>query len=85
MKNKLYYFYSEHCWPCKKVWPIVDMLNEEWANIDKIETNSEDWYAQALKYDLMQTPSIVIEDNETKKFSVISWLQTESTIRWYVE
>lgn len=85
MKNKLYYFYSQHCFPCKQVWPIVDKLNEEWADITKVDTWTEDWYALATKYDLMSTPSIVIEDNATKKFSVIIWNQTEIWLREYVK
>ncbi len=84
MTNKLYYFYSPHCSPCRQLWPIIDKLNEEWADIDKIDTNTDDWYAMALKFDLMQTPAIVVVDNDTNKFSVLNWLQTETWIKAYV-
>ena len=63
MINKLYYFYSQHCWPCRLVSPIIDKLNSEWANIEKVDTGEDDGYAKAVSFDLMQTPSIVIVNN----------------------
>ena len=53
----VFYFYSEHCGPCRAVAPMVDALAERHANLVKVDVMRRPEVAR--RFGVMATPAFV--------------------------
>jgi len=59
----LFYFYSEHCGPCKSVTPLIDDLAERHDGVVKVDVRRH--METARRFGVMGTPSLVRVDDGT--------------------
>lgn len=57
----LFYFYSEHCGPCRSVTPLVEELGQRHDGVVKIDVRRH--MQTARRFGVMGTPSLVRVDN----------------------
>ena len=57
----LFYFYSEHCGPCRKVTPMVDKLAATHPNVVKVDVVHQPDVAR--RFSVMGTPTLIQVDS----------------------
>ena len=60
-RNRLLYFYSQGCAPCRGMTPAVDQLAESHGEVHKIDVRSDP--ETARRYKIRATPTIVLIKN----------------------
>ena len=65
----LFYFYSEHCGPCKAVTPLVDELQGRHEGVVKVDVRRN--MEIARRFGVMGTPTLIrVEDGRIAKIHV---------------
>ncbi len=59
-KKALFYFYSNHCPPCRTMTPRVDRLAERFPNVFKINISESRELGQ--RFSITATPSVIVVD-----------------------
>ena len=59
-EKALFYFYSNHCPPCRKMTPRVDRLSQRFPNVIKINISESRELGQ--RFSITATPSIIVVD-----------------------
>jgi len=63
--NRLYYFYSPSCGPCRSMTPIVDKLASQSNLITKVDISKDPELAG--RFGIRATPTTVVVENNTIK------------------
>jgi thioredoxin 1 len=64
--KSLFYFYSDHCPPCRTMSPRIDRLAERYPNVFKVDVGKA--RELATRFGITATPSmIVIDDSKIEK------------------
>lgn len=58
MKRLLFYFYSEHCGPCRALTPLIDRMAERYDNVVKVDAMKNP--AAAQKFGIRATPTLIL-------------------------
>jgi thioredoxin 1 len=67
--HMLFYFYSEHCGPCKAVTPLVDELGSRQEGVVKVDVRRH--METARRFGVMGTPTLVrVEEGRIVKVHV---------------
>ncbi len=56
----LFYFYSEHCGPCRTLAPLIDTMAERYGNVVKVDVTQQP--AAARQFGVRATPTLVLVD-----------------------
>jgi thioredoxin 1 len=61
-------FYADWCAPCRMMKPVIEELEKEGINVEKIDVDSNQ--SEAMKYGVRGIPTIVVEKDgqEVKRF-----------------
>ncbi|MEW6646438.1 MAG: thioredoxin family protein [Pseudomonadota bacterium] len=54
----LFYFYSEHCGPCRTLAPLIDSMAERHGNVVKVDVMQQP--AAARQFGIRATPTLVL-------------------------
>lgn len=61
-RNKLlFYFYSQHCGPCRTLTPLIDQMAERYGNVVKVDVMHQMGVAQ--RFAIRATPTLVLVEN----------------------
>ena len=75
---RVYYFYSQHCGPCRSTTPLVERLQSDHRNLIKVDVTLEPDLTQA--FGIAATPCFVqVEGGEIKRVYLGS--QSEGKLR----
>ncbi|MFA5626060.1 MAG: thioredoxin family protein [Thiohalomonadaceae bacterium] len=61
MDKLLFYFYSEHCGPCRSLAPLIDRMGERFGNVVKVNVKYQ--ADAARKFGIRATPTIVLVEH----------------------
>ena len=64
-------FYADWCGPCKMMSPIIDEIAEEKQGIKVGKVNVDNNQELAIKYDVMNIPTIIVFENGVPKKTFI--------------
>lgn len=63
-RNKLlFYFYSEHCGPCRTLGPLIDTMATRYGNVVKVDVSRQT--AVARQFGIRATPTLVLVEAGT--------------------
>ncbi|PYZ02979.1 thiol reductase thioredoxin [Halogeometricum sp. wsp3] len=57
-------FYADWCGPCKTQDPILDDLEEEWADVEFEKINVDEEQDVANEYQVRSLPTLIIENDD---------------------
>lgn len=67
-KLQVLYFSAPWCGPCKMFGPAFDEVVAEFDDIDAIKINVDDNQEAAIKYEVMNIPTVIIEKDGVTLF-----------------
>ncbi len=59
----LFYFYSQHCGPCRTLTPLVEQMAERYGNVVKVDVMRQGAVAQ--RFAVRATPTLVLVEGNT--------------------
>lgn len=77
----LFYFYSEHCGPCKAVTPLVDELKSRDAGVVKVDVRRH--MGTARRFGVMGTPTLIRVDEGKIARVHVGGISTARLVRFY--
>ncbi len=74
--DRLIYFYSAKCAPCRSMTPIIDQLAEEHPQVNKVDVLSD--METARSFNIRATPTtVLVKDNRILDIALGSKTQTQ--------
>ena len=80
---KLLYFTASWCQVCKRIYPIIETLQSEGANIELVDCDIQPDISN--KYKIYSVPTFIfVEDESENEVLRLTGAQSESTLRKYL-
>jgi thioredoxin 1 len=80
--KKILYFSASWCGPCKQLGPVMDKLNSEGINIQKIDVDNNQ--GPSITYSVRNIPCLILVDGGGNEIKRLVGNQTANNIKnWY--
>jgi thioredoxin 1 len=80
--KSLFYFYSDHCPPCRTMSPRIDRLAERYPNIFKVNVGKA--RELATRFGITATPAVIVTDASKIEKAMIG-IQSERRLAAFLE